>query len=357
MVFITDKLEQNRRAQPLCTSRFVFDPSEIEGALRARIIGQDETIARFKRQLSVVKAGLQDDRKPLLSTLFLGSTGVGKTEFVRTVAKAIHGNSEAFCRIDMNTLSQSHYSAAITGAPPGYVGSKENYSLFNEDHIAGTSTRPGIVLFDEIEKASAEVVRSLMNILDSGSLTLASGQKTLKFNNTLIFMTSNIGASKTKTFVSKARQSFSQKSRKATFIRALERHFDPEFINRIGSVNCFNDLSMTSIPDIIENLEAELNQRLKVRNIAIELDSSARTLVCSAGFNKRYGARDIQRQFQAFVLEPLAQFLLSTEEDQCRFIFGTATANKITFQPTLLNEFSRTSKPVASRPSQEKTHD
>jgi ATP-dependent Clp protease ATP-binding subunit ClpA len=124
----------------------------------------------------------------------MGPTGVGKTETVRILAEAILGSADQLCRIDMNTLSQAHYSSAITGAPPGYVGSKENHSLLQAEKIEGSYSRPGIVLFDEIEKASQEVLRSLLNIMDSGVLHLPSGTKEISFRNTMVFMTSNVGA-------------------------------------------------------------------------------------------------------------------------------------------------------------------
>lgn len=339
--------------QPLSASRFAFAPEEVELTLRQHIIGQDDTITRFRQQLNIIKAGLFDDRRPLLSTLFLGRTGVGKTEFVRTVAKAIHGNSEAFCRIDMNTLSQNHYSAAITGAPPGYVGSKENISLFDDELINGTSTRPGIVLFDEIEKASTDVVRSLMNILDNGKLTLSSGQKTLKFNNCLIFMTSNLGATSNKGIFTLLKSKLIGPNA-SSFIHALERHFDPEFINRIGSICCFNTLSNEQLPNIVMGLEDDLNRRLRSQNIHIALDDSTRAYLCRHGFNTQYGARDIQRQFARLVLEPLAIKLLSLDSTSPRSLLGTLKNNQITFIPNEINTLSTKCKPVAVRPSQEK---
>lgn len=339
--------------QPLSASRFAFSPEEVEHTLRQRIIGQDETITHFRRQLNVIKAGLFDDRRPLLSALFLGATGVGKTEFVRTVAKAIHGHTDAFCRIDMNTLSQNHYSAAITGAPPGYVGSKENISLFDDDLINGTSTRPGIVLFDEIEKSSTDVVRSLMNILDNGKLTLSSGQKTLKFNNCLVFMTSNLGATAKNDFFTSLKNRV-KKSNKPLFIRAVEQHFDPEFINRIGSICCFNALNNNQLPKIVIGLEDDLNRRLRSQGIHISLDDSARTYISRQGFKSKYGARDIQRQFTRLVLEPLANELLNLEATDNRSLLGTFKNNQITFIPNEILALSTTCKTVADRPSQEK---
>ncbi len=186
MPFINDLIEQNRahnereaeqaQAEAKTTayaSRFTFDPDAVVELLKRRIAGQRPVIEALGAQLRVVKADLCEAGRPLYVTLFVGDTGVGKTEIVRLLAGAIHGSPDSFCRIDMNTLSQSHYSAAITGAPPGYVGSKEGITLFNEELIAGNYGRPGIVLFDEIEKASNDVSRSLMNILDAGKLKLA----------------------------------------------------------------------------------------------------------------------------------------------------------------------------------------
>ncbi|MDF1763244.1 MAG: AAA family ATPase [Oleibacter sp.] len=346
--------------QPLSASRFAFDPEKVELILRQHIIGQDETIVRFRQQLNIIKAGLFDDRKPLLSTLFLGRTGVGKTEFVRTVAKAIHGNTNAFCRIDMNTLSQSHYSAAITGAPPGYVGSKENISLFDDDLINGTSTRPGIVLFDEIEKASTDVVLSLMNILDNGKLTLSSGNKTLKFHNCLIFMTSNLGARTiNKGILSRIKHSLLGE-KNSPYLEAMERHFDPEFINRIGSVCCFNTLSENHLPAIIKGLEQDLNLRLRSQNIVITLDDSVSAHLCSQGFNTQYGARAIERQFSNLVLEPLAKALLNTDSSAPRSLLGTmnneSKDERIIFIPNNKNTLPQPCKPVAVRPLQEKNN-
>ena len=174
--------------------RFTFEPAQVMALLRSRIVGQDAALAQMEGLLKVVKADIGERERPLSVNLFMGPTGVGKTEIVRLLAQALHGRADGFCRIDMHTLAQEHYAAALTGAPPGYVGSKEGISLFNSELIQGSYSRPGIVLFDELEKASQEVVRSLLGILENGQLTLAGGARTLDFRNSLIFMTSNIGA-------------------------------------------------------------------------------------------------------------------------------------------------------------------
>ena len=160
MPFINERLEANREtieknraaSGPVRASRFRFEPEAVMARLRENIVGQDEALAAMESMLVRVKADIGEENRPLAVHLFLGPTGVGKTETVRLIAEAIHGNRDGLCRIDMNTLAQEHYAAALTGAPPGYVGSKEGHSLFDLDKVQGSFSKPGIVLFDEIEK-------------------------------------------------------------------------------------------------------------------------------------------------------------------------------------------------------------
>ncbi|MCD8520674.1 MAG: AAA family ATPase [Saccharospirillaceae bacterium] len=319
MVFINDRLASNSASPssaPL--SGFAFDPERVEHQLREQIIGQDRAISSIRRQLNIIKAGLNDSNRPLLTALFVGDTGVGKTEMVRCIARAIHGREEAFCRIDMNTLSQSHYSAAITGAPPGYVGSKDNLTLLNQELIEGSLTRPGIVLFDEIEKASNDVVRSLMNILDNGTLMLASGQKLLSFRNTLVFMTSNAGSREwySRRWHQWLPQSLQNRLRKRIRLQALQRRFDHEFLNRIHCTEFFAPLNTSALPDIVQIQIQALNQRLRKRGIRIEFSANAIRWLCSTGFEQHFGARAIQRLFNQQILAPLAVCLLDQHRDQ-----------------------------------------
>ena len=218
MPFLTDRIEENKRkmvegerlaheearhsdsadllVNPIYQNRYSFTPEEVRGELEKTIFGQKNTINLLVDIMKVTCVGLSDPRKPLASILFTGPTGVGKTESVRSVARAVHGTSEALCRIDMNTLSQEHYAASFSGSPPGHVGSKEGMTLLDQEKIEGSSSLPGIVLFDELEKASNEVVLALMNVLDNGILTVASGERTISFRNSIIFMTSNIAIAK-----------------------------------------------------------------------------------------------------------------------------------------------------------------
>lgn len=327
MVFINDRLQQQRQppsagqpesASPALYSRFAFDPAQLQQQLESQLVGQSQVIRSLRRQLDVLKAGLSDGRRPLLTALFLGDTGVGKTEMVRRIAEAIHGDANRFCRIDMNTLSQSHYSAAITGAPPGYVGSKDNLTLLNEELINGSSTRPGIVLFDEIEKASPEVVRSLMNILDNGELTLASGQKALNFRNTLVFMTSNIGSRQWQQHRLRPwlPQAWQTRLQQRVQQQALESHFDAEFLNRIHCIERFANLSNEHLPQVVITLLDELNQRLNKHQLTLLLDDACLFWLSRSGFDQQYGARAIQRLFQRQVVAPLASYLLTLPQSQ-----------------------------------------
>jgi ATP-dependent Clp protease ATP-binding subunit ClpA len=198
MPFINDVVAHNQRVSSdtpiMRQSRFQFDQDKVMQLLRSRITGQTAALNAVAASLAMTKAELGDPRKPLAVMLLMGPTGVGKTETVRLLAEAIHGRSDALCRIDMNTLAQEHYAASLIGAPPGYVGSKEGNTLFDREAVEGTFGKPGIVLFDELEKASEPVIRALMNIFDNGQLRLSSGTSTLDFRNSLIFMTSNVGA-------------------------------------------------------------------------------------------------------------------------------------------------------------------
>ena len=302
-------------------SRFHFEPKQVMQLLHTRIIGQDAALQEIEKMLHVVKADFSSPERPLSVTLMLGPTGVGKTETVRLISEAIYGRSDAFCRIDMNTLAQEHYAAAITGAPPGYVGSKEGHSLFDETAIAGSHTRPGIILFDELEKASTEVIRSLMNVLDTGKLTLTSGTKTIDFRNCMIFMTSNVGAQAAQqyldklNFLPKKMQDICLKKIPTKIIieKVMFKKFDPEFLNRIDRTLHYQAVQDDALPKLVEIELEKLNQRLQHQKRAVVLTDAAK-----AHFYKnhdiRFGARHLARRMRTELETILAIYFLNYPE-------------------------------------------
>ena len=319
----TSTRSSSEKERSLGKSRFHFEPKTVIQHLHHRIIGQEKVLNEIEKLLHVVKADFSAPDKPLSVTLMLGPTGVGKTETVRLIAEAIYGQTDAFCRIDMNTLAQEHYAAAITGAPPGYVGSKEGHSLFDETAIAGSHTRPGIVLFDELEKASTEVIHGLMNILDTGKLTLTAGTKTIDFRNCMIFMTSNIGAQAAQQYLDKLNllpkklQDICLKRVPTQTIieKVMFRKFDPEFLNRIDRTLHYQAVQDDALPHLVEIELAKLNQRLTHQKRTVTLTDSAK-----AHFYKdhdiRFGARHLARKIRT-ELEPIlaVYFLNSPDHD------------------------------------------
>lgn len=344
MPFLTDRLHDTARQQKLASAladensrmtgtpaavvgptnsglrtRFMFDLAQIEAELRAAIIGQDESLEQLLEILKVVRADIGDPRKPLATILFCGPTGVGKTETVRTLARALYGDADAFCRIDMNTLSQEHYAAALTGAPPGYVGSKEGTTILDQEKIEGTRNLPGLVLFDELEKASNEVVLALMNVFDNGLLTVASGERTYSFRNALVFMSSNLGARELMTLdenrgtlwqrMKNAGKSRRERAQDIVMTSLLDR-FPPELVNRIDHVDTFNWISRDKMPALVDVEMSRLNRRLKKHDLSLSISTTLRDFLSTEGYDKRFGARGLRRSIRRNLEFPLAGFLL-----------------------------------------------
>lgn len=335
MPFLTDRLQETERADRLAraladenvttvprptaaagNSRFTFDLSHIESELRGAIVGQDDTIDEILELLTVVRADIGDPRRPLVSVLLAGPTGVGKTETVRTVARALYGDADAVCRIDMNTLAQEHYAASFTGAPPGYVGSKEGTTILDQDKIEGSRALPGIVLFDELEKASTEVALALLNVLDNGILTVASGERTYSFRNALIFMTTNLGARELMA-LSRPRRlprlrggSDRDRARDLILNRLLAR-FPPEFVNRIDHVATLNPIRPQTMPLLVDVELDRVNRRLRKHNVKIVLEDAVRAFLSHSGYDSLFGARGLRRAIRRHLEFPLAAYLLS----------------------------------------------
>ncbi|MDO6823035.1 AAA family ATPase [Marinobacter sp. 1_MG-2023] len=307
MPCINDRIEANRRvisekeAPPgLRQTRYTFDPDHIARTLKRRIVGQDDALHRLDSLFQVVRADLGSKDRPLGVCLLMGPTGVGKTETVHILSELIHGSRQALCRIDMNTLGQEHYASALTGAPPGYVGSKEGHTLFDADKIQGSYSKPGIVLFDELEKASPEVIRTLLNILDTGVLTLPAGNRTINFHNTLIFLTSNLGAAELLRYQNGFRRGWrkflkpSQTSESRILDEALNRRFDPEFVNRIDLILQYQRLPERESAKLLDLELDKLHRRLRDHRVELEVTPAARDYLCR-DYDTRYGARDLAR--------------------------------------------------------------
>ncbi|MCL6598496.1 MAG: AAA family ATPase [Alicyclobacillus macrosporangiidus] len=302
----------------VAVTRFTFNVDQVVQHLCTHIIGQDEAIDAIAAALRLVRADIVDPSRPLYIAMLLGPTGVGKTEVVRLLAEAIHGHRESFCRVDMNTLSQEHYAASLTGAPPGYVGSKEGYTIIDKDKVEGSFNAPGIILFDEIEKASHTVIQTLLNVFDNGIMTVASGQETISFRNALVFMTSNIGARELydlfwnrNNFRSRFSKTPDRKRTRSVIQRKLEEKFAPEFLNRIDDILTFHWLDQHMMGEIVKMEIERLNRRLRERHrCTIHVDDSLTVHLSKAGFDQKYGARALKRAVRKYVEIPLADFLL-----------------------------------------------
>jgi ATP-dependent Clp protease ATP-binding subunit ClpB len=267
----------------------------MEERLHRRVIGQDEAIREVANAIRRARAGLQDRRRPIGSFIFLGPTGVGKTELARALAEFLFDDEDAMVRIDMSEYQERHTVSRLIGAPPGYVGYGEGGQLTEP-----VRRRPySVVLFDEIEKAHPEIFNTLLQLLDDGRLTDAQG-RTVNFRNTVVIMTSNIG--------SQYLQGRDYDEEKA--LEALRAHFRPEFLNRIDAIVTFNALSREDLAQIVDIQVRRLRDMLAERRIALRLTDEAKAFVAEAGYDPAYGARPLKRTLQRLVADPLALAIL-----------------------------------------------
>jgi ATP-dependent Clp protease ATP-binding subunit ClpB len=274
----------------------------MEERLSQRVIGQDEALKAVADAVRRARAGLQDPNRPIGSFIFLGPTGVGKTETARALAEFLFDDERAMVRLDMSEYMEKHAVARMIGAPPGYVGYEEGGQL-----TEAVRRRPyAVILFDEIEKAHQDVFNVLLQILDDGRLTDSKG-RTVDFKNTVLIMTSNLGSREIQ-----AAEGDEEQVREAV-IQELRLHFKPEFLNRIDDIVVFHQLSRVQISKIIDVQLERLRQMLRERNIEIELDESARELLVREGYDPSYGARPLKRAIQTLVQNPLAVKLLRGE--------------------------------------------
>jgi ATP-dependent Clp protease ATP-binding subunit ClpB len=303
---------------------------QMEERLHERVVGQDEAIEAVANTVRAARAGLQDPNRPLGSFLFLGPTGVGKTETARALAEFLFDDEQAMVRIDMSEYQEKHTVSRLIGAPPGYVGYDEAGQL-----TEAVRRRPySVVLFDEVEKAHPEVLNVLLQLLDDGRLTDAQGRH-VDFRNTIVVMTSNLGSQ----WIHE--RGLSEDEIRERVMEAVRSHFRPELLNRIDEVVIFHALGIEDIARIVEIQLRGLRARLADRKMSLELSPAAAAEIARAGFDPVYGARPLKRALQKDVVQPLAVRLLQGD-------FGDGDTVKVDAGPAGELTFSKVEAPVAA---------
>jgi ATP-dependent Clp protease ATP-binding subunit ClpB len=305
----------------------------MEDRLRQRVVGQDTALERVSNAIRRSRAGLSDPKRPIGSFIFLGPTGVGKTELARALAEFLFDDEHALVRIDMSEYMERHAVSRLIGAPPGYVGYEEGGQLTEQ-----VRRRPySVILFDEIEKAHQDVFNILLQIMDDGRLTDGQG-RIVDFKNTIIIMTSNIGSAYLQPengatgALARPRESdwFEQASRQV--MQALHAHFKPEFLNRVDDIIVFSPLGKEQLVKIIDLRLEDLRRLLAERKISIELTESAKEALFTEGFDPNFGARPLKRAIQKLIQDPLALKILDGEILHGDHVVVDAKAGKMQFQ-------------------------
>jgi ATP-dependent Clp protease ATP-binding subunit ClpC len=288
--------------------------------LQGEVIGQDEAIMKVTKAIQRNRVGLKDPNKPIGTFIFLGPTGVGKTELAKVLARQLFTSEDSLIRIDMSEYMEKFAVSRLIGAPPGYVGYEEGGQLTEKVRRKPYS----VILLDEIEKAHPDIFNILLQVLDDGQLTDGLGRK-VDFKNTLIIMTSNVGARRLKDFgqgvgfATQAREKDSDTNAKSVIQGALKRTFSPEFLNRIDDVIVFNSLDQEDIFRIIDITLKDLYKRIQELGYNLELDEEAKTFLAKKGYDPQFGARPLNRAIQKYLEDPLAEFILNNQktlEDQ-----------------------------------------
>ncbi|MGC8787391.1 MAG: ATP-dependent Clp protease ATP-binding subunit, partial [Anaerolineae bacterium] len=287
----------------------------MEEALHRRVVGQDEAITAIAKAVRRARAGLKDPKRPIGSFLFLGPTGVGKTELAKALAEFMFGSEDALLQLDMSEFMERHTVSRLVGAPPGYVGYEEAGQL-----TEAVRRRPYCVIcFDEIEKAHEDAFNILLQIMEDGHLSDARGRQ-VDFRNTIIIMTSNVGVelltrettigfAVARDDAKTAQESYNKMKEK--LLGELKRTFRPEFLNRVDNIIVFHTLTEEQIRQIVDIQVAEVAKRLKEHNLQLELSAEARDLLATEGYNPQYGARPLRRAIQQLLEDPLCEGLLS----------------------------------------------
>jgi ATP-dependent Clp protease ATP-binding subunit ClpB len=292
----------------------------MEERLAARVVGQEEAVGAVSNAVRRARSGLQDPNRPLGSFIFLGPTGVGKTELARALAEFLFDSEAAMVRLDMSEYMEKHTVSRLIGAPPGYVGYEEGGQL-----TEAVRRRPySVVLFDEIEKAHPEVFNALLQILDDGRLTDGHG-RTVDFKNTIVIMTSNIGSQYIAEVTDEAQM-------RARVMEALRLHFKPEFLNRVDDILIFHRLSKEQLKEIVGLQVARLAKLLAEHQLQLELTDKARDFLADAGYDPVYGARPLRRAIQRELQDKLAPLLLEGKFKEGDTILVDAAKEGLSFQ-------------------------
>jgi ATP-dependent Clp protease ATP-binding subunit ClpC len=297
--------------------------------LKGAVIGQDSAIEKVTKAIQRNRVGLKDPSKPIGTFIFLGPTGVGKTELAKVLTRYIFDSEDSLIRIDMSEYMEKFSVSRLIGAPPGYVGYEEGGQLTEKVRRKPYS----VILLDEIEKAHPDVYNILLQVLDDGQLTDGMGRK-VDFKNTMIIMTSNIGVRQLKDFgqgvgfATKARTENAEENTKAVINNALKRTFSPEFLNRIDDVVIFNSLDQDNIFKIIDIALNDLYKRLSGLEFTMTLSEEAKKFVAEKGFDPQFGARPLHRAIQKYIEDPLAEFILNNNPEGGAALVATLNEEK-----------------------------
>lgn len=305
---------------------------KLESALHERVVGQDEAIGAIARAIRRARSGLKDPRRPVGVFLFLGPTGVGKTELAKALAEYLFGDEKALIRFDMSEYMEKFSVSRLIGAPPGYVGYEEGGTLTEK-----VRRRPfSVILFDEIEKAHPDVFNILLQIMDDGRLTDSQGH-VVDFRNTIIIMTSNIGGSEIVTsrkslgFVDGESHEREFSEMKNKVIEEVKKVFKPEFINRVDEIIVFHKLTKEHIEQIIDILLKDIRARLSERKISLVLSPEAKDFLVNVGYDSVYGARPLKRAIQKYIEDPLSEELLRGEIEEDSEVYVVPEEDKLIF--------------------------
>jgi ATP-dependent Clp protease ATP-binding subunit ClpB len=309
---------------------------QMELALAKRVVGQDEAVRAISNAVRRARAGLQDPNRPIGSFMFLGPTGVGKTELTKALAEFLFDDEQAMVRIDMSEYMEKHAVSRMIGAPPGYVGYDEGGAL-----TEAVRRRPyQVVLFDEVEKAHPDVFNVLLQVLDDGRLTDGQG-RTVDFRNTLIVMTSNLGSE----FLAALKEGQPVEAVRDEVMGVVRQAFRPEFLNRLDEILLFNRLSRGEMTKIVEIQLGRLRKLLAERKLELTLDETATAWLANTGYDPVYGARPLKRVIQKNLQDPLAQKILAGEIKDGETVTVSVRAGALTLNG------ERVESPAAPKPS------